>query len=537
MNDLPVDLLHWVLALLPILTLLVLLAVRRWQAPQAGPVGLAIGVIVALTIFQTPLETLAVGLARGLWDAIPILFVVWPALLLYRMGTAAGAFSALRQGISRFSKDETFLVLAFGWVLASFLQGIAGFGAPIAVCAPLLVALGVRPLYAVVIPLIGHAWANMFGTLAVGWLATLQVVDLQNEQVTAFETTLLLWIPNLLAGLTIAWLVGRRQALIHALPFVAVISVVQGGGQVALSLVTPVLSTFIAASIALLALYPLSLWKRYSEKTDLQEAPAMSDEADRSDEADQPEPPMSLAWSLAPYGLLTVLAVGTLLISPLEDRLGDLSLGFPLPEVTTGYDVETEQESQYAPFSPLTHPGTFLLIATAVGYLAYRSQGFFRTWSERTTTEPILKSTASDAIPASIAIVTFLALAQVMGVSGQTAVLALGISELAPAAVYAALANVIGVIGAFMTSSNTASNVLFAPLQDGVAESEELSQSAIIAAQSTGGAIGNAIAPANIVLGTSAAGIAGREGQVLRLTLPWVAVTSAITGAATLLLI
>lgn len=93
---------------------------------------------------------------------------MWPALLLYRVGDRAGAFVALREGIERFSRNELFLVLAFGWVFASFLQGIAGFGVPIAVVTPLLLALGVRPIYAVLIPLIGHAWANMFGTLAVG---------------------------------------------------------------------------------------------------------------------------------------------------------------------------------------------------------------------------------------------------------------------------------------------------------------------------------------------------------------------------------
>lgn len=534
--DLPVDLFHWLLALVPIALLLVLLAVLRWQAPQAGPVGLLAGVAIAVLAFQTPFETLAVGLARGLWDAVPILFVVWPALLLYRMGTAAGAFTALRIGIERFSRDSTFLVLAFGWVLASFLQGIAGFGAPIAVVSPLLVALGVRPVYAVAIPLIGHAWANMFGTLAVGWLATLQVVELEDQTTTAWQTAALLWIPNLLAGLTIAWLVGRRQALVHALPFIGVVSLLHGGIQLGLMFVTPILSTFLAATAALLALYPLSRWKRYSERTRLDDNRVMQDKDEGADE-DEADPPMSLGWALAPYGLLTVLAIGALIIPAVEEALSGVSLGFPLPSASTGFGVETEAASPYAPFEPFTHPGTFLLLATLGSFLLYRQRGYFSTWAERTEPQPVLRNTATDAVPASVAIVSFLTLAQVMGTSGQTDVLALGIAEVAPPLVFAAVANVIGVIGAFMTSSNTASNVLFAPLQDGVAASEDLPQSAIIAAQSTGGAIGNAIAPANIVLGTSTAGIAGKEGQVLRMTLPWVALTAALTGAATLLLV
>jgi lactate permease len=533
--DLPVDLGHWLIALAPIVILLILLAVLRWKAPEAGPVALFVTALSAILFFRTPFDTLSIALARGIWDSIPILLVVWPALLLYRMGTRAGAFTAIRVGISKFSKDDVFLIMAFGWVFASFVQGIAGFGAPIAVVAPLLVAIGVRPIYAVVIPLIGHAWANMFGTLAVGWLATLQVVDIENEVETAWKTSVLLWIPNILGGLAIAWIIGRMQAVVHALPFIIVISLIHGGGQVLLSLVTPVLSTFLAATAALIALYPLSRWSRYSDATEMKEQRAMKEGRKEGDEG--PKPVMSLPWALLPYGALTVLAVSALVIPPVERMLGGWQVGFPLPASGTGYGIENEATDAYAPFSPLTHPGTFLLLAALIGYVVYRQRGFFSQWQERTDPPPILRTTASDAIPASIAIISFLTLAQVLGQSGQTDVLALGISAVAPAMVFAAAANLIGVAGAFMTSSNTASNVLFAPLQDSVAQSEGLAQSGIIAAQSTGGAIGNAIAPANIVLGTSTAGASGSEGDVLRMTLPWVALAAVLTGGVTLFLV
>ncbi|MEX1267867.1 MAG: L-lactate permease, partial [Balneolaceae bacterium] len=207
-TQLPIDLIHWSLALLPLIVLLILLIGAQWKAPEAGPIGMFIAAGIAVFVYQTPAETLAIAGGKGVWDAIFILYVVWPALLLYRITQRAGGFDALRKGIERFSSNQLFLVLGFGWVFASFLQGIAGFGAPIAVVAPLLIALGVRPLYAVVIPLIGHAWANMFGTLAVGWLATLQVIELENETVTAFQTAILLWIPNLVSGVAIAWLFG-----------------------------------------------------------------------------------------------------------------------------------------------------------------------------------------------------------------------------------------------------------------------------------------------------------------------------------------
>ena len=187
-SHLPVDLLHWILALLPIVVLLVLLVLLRWTAPQAGPMGMFAAAAVALFAFATPWETVAVASAKGVWDAIFILYVVWPALLLYQVTDQAGGYDALRQGITRFSRNELFIVIALGWVFASFLQGIAGFGTPIAIVAPLLVAFGVRPVYAVAIPIIAHLWAKFFGTLGVGWFATLAVVDLANPAATAFQS-------------------------------------------------------------------------------------------------------------------------------------------------------------------------------------------------------------------------------------------------------------------------------------------------------------------------------------------------------------
>jgi lactate permease len=102
---------------------------------------------------------------------------------------------------------------------------------------------------------------------------------------------------------------------------------------------------------------------------------------------------------------------------------------------------------------------------------------------------------------------------------------------------YAGISSIIGALGAFMTSSSTASNVLFAGVQSDVAHLHALRPETIIAAQAAGSAYGNAIAPANIVLGTSIAGIKGQEGSVLRLTIPWTIVVAVLTGLATIALV
>lgn len=534
--QIPIDLLRWGLALLPIVVLMVLMVLLRWTAPQAGTVGMFAAAAIALFVFQTPLETLAVGGAKGVWDAVFILYVIWPALLLYQVTDQAGGYDALRRGITRFSRNELFVVIALGWVFSSFLQGIAGFGTPIAVVAPLLVAFGVRPVYAVAIPIIAHVWAKFFGTLAVGWLATLQVVDLTDQTATAFQAGLLLIIPVTLGGFTVVWMYGRWPAIRHAWPLVLIIAAIHGGGQAVLTLVDPVLSTFIPATVALIALYPLSRWKRYADMPDtITERPAMR--SDRAKEEVGHDAPMSFPMSFLPYGLLTALTIGVLVIEPVKQALGAFSVGLPFPAVTTGFGIVREAATPYSPFSPLTHPGTFLLITSLITWIVYRVWGYYRVQSKDKNGETVLGALFADAVPASVPVIAFLAMAQIMNHSGQNDVLALGIATVTSAYTFAFLASSIGALGAFMTSSSTSSNVLFSDLQQTVAELKSLPDASVIAAQSAGGAIGNAIAPANVVLGASTAGISGQEGAIIRKTLPWTIVTVLLTGAATVLLV
>jgi lactate permease len=536
--QLPIDVVRWGFALVPIVVLVVLLVVLRWTAAQAAAIGMFTAAAIAFFVFRTPAETLAVAGAKGVWDALFILAVVWPALLLYQVVNHAGGYDALRQGITRFSRNELFNLIALGWVFTSFVQGIDGFGTPIVVVAPILVAFGVRPVYAVAIPIIAHIWAKFFGTLGVGWLATLQVVSLAHPIQTAFESAVLITIQVVFGGFTIVWMYGRWPAVRHAWPAVLIISVIQAGGQMIVALYHPALAAFIPATAALIALYPLSLWRRYAEPAEgITERPAMRDA--RVSDMDVQDTPMALGMSFLPYILLTVIAVVVLTIEPIEKTLGALSVGVPFPLVTTGYGVQNAATAAYSPLAPLTHPGAFLVITAGITWLVYRTRGYFQKWASRGEGTPtgILRGTLDDAVPASVPIIGFLVMAKLMDHSGQNQVLALGISAVAPAYVFSFLSNGIGAIGAFMTSSSTSSNVLFSDLQQTIARLNGLPEATIIAAQSAGGAIGNAIAPANVVLGASTAGISGQEGEIIRKTLPWTIGAIVLTGVATIVMV
>lgn len=532
-------LMHWLLAALPIAALIVLMVAMRWTAQQAGTTGIFIASAVAVLAFATPLDTLAVASAKGVWDALFILYVIWPALLLYHVMSHSGGYDALRRGIELMSRNELFVIVALGWVFASFLQGIDGFGTPIAVVAPLLVAFGMRPVYAVAIPIIAHIWAKFYGTLGVGWLATLQVVDIDAATTasTALQAALLISIQAVLGGFTIVWLYGRWAAVRSGWPLVLIIAAIQGLGQVAAVYVDPVLAAFLPGTAALVALVPLSRWPRYREPdASIVDRPAMLDHACRK-RADA-EPPMGLWTALAPYGLLTVLALCVSMIDPLHSRLDSVAWGLAFPEVATGLGMSTAADAQYSALRPFSHPGAYILLTALLTFAVFHRRGYFRKWAEQHGEPPtrIVPALLEGAVPASIPIIAFLVMASIMKHSGQNLTLAMGIAAVAPTYVFAFLSNAIGILGAFMTSSSTSSQVIFSDVQMRLAQAKGLPVSTILAAQSAGGAIGNAIAPANVVMGASTAGIAGQEGEILRKTLPWTVLAFVLTGLATVLL-
>ena len=557
----PVDLLYWGLGVTPLALLLITLVVFRWKAQEAASVGMFAAVLIGATAYQMPLRDLAVASGKGIWDAVFVLYVIIPALIFYHVIDRAKGFDALREEIQKFTSNELFLVLGFGWVFVSFMQSISGFGTPIVVVAPILLALGVKPVYAVAIPLIGHAWANTFGTLGVAWLALETTAQIELVVLTALATGILLWIPNLAAGVTIAWIYGRKEAVTHALPMIVVISLVHGGGQLAgIVFWEPAFANFFAAGLGLIALAGLATVGRYATPSDaITVRPAMTgDGAIASDAkpgaiatdggvpadaggagaASTAEELMSLKLAALPFVALAAIAFVTAVIEPLGEALGSIEAGLAFPAVSTGFGVATEAAAPYDPFAPLTHPGTFLLISTLVAYATYRYYGYhdMGVSDGDAESETLTRSVLVTAIPASVAVVSFLVMAKVMDHSGQTLVLAQGIAEVATPNSYGFLSPLIGALGAFMTSSNTASNILFSGLQQETAATlGGLSEGWILGGQTAGGAVGNAMSPGNVILGTSAVGIVGKEGDVLRKTIPWVAAVAAMIGVVIVL--
>jgi lactate permease len=524
----------WLVAVAPLVAILVLLVGLRWKAASAAPVGFFLAVLAAFIFFQAPARNVALQSVKGVWDALFIIYVIVPALLLYQVSKRAGAFESLRHGIESVTPNNLLHVLGFGWVFASFLQGITGFGAPIAVTAPLLVAVGVRPIWAVIIPLIGHAWNNTFGTLAVAWEGLNLVTDIENPMLTAGLAAGMLLIGNLLAGFAIAWIYGRMRGVREGLLVILVISSIHGVGQVILAPLIPTLAGFVPGTLAVGALFLLARTKMYSGDSEVTDSPIMAEEnqieagkkAQHEGEKTAGEGDMSLFLALSPYLALIVLILVAQLIPPVTDVMEAFEIGLAFPELETGLNYTVEAQEAYSAFSPLTHPGTFLLAAAIFAYVLYRGRGYLADDEVRN----VFVQTVKSSIPSSIALLAFVPLALVMEGSGQILVLALGVGTVAPGPVYVFLSPLIGGLGSFMTSSNMTSNILLGPLQEQTAQTLELPEAVVLAGQTAGGAIANCMAPGNVLLGTGAVGEAGKEGDVIRVTVVYALIFLVLAG-------
>lgn len=167
------------MAAVPVALMFLLMLGCHWGVSGAAAVSMLASVAVGVFFYRAELPLISVEAAKGIWSALGILIVIWPAILIYEVTAQAGAFDAIRSAIAHVSPNRLLQILAIGWIFASFLQGVTGFGVPVAVIAPLLMAMGLRPVWAIVVPLLGQAWGNTFGTLAAAWDALAQQVSLR----------------------------------------------------------------------------------------------------------------------------------------------------------------------------------------------------------------------------------------------------------------------------------------------------------------------------------------------------------------------
>jgi lactate permease len=524
--NIPVNFATWGMAVLPIVVLVVLMTRFHWNATKAALVGLGIATFSALVFYKAEARMVAIEAAKGAWSALPILLVIATAILLYQVGRAASAFSVIKEGMSRLLPNELMLVLAIGWGFESFLQGITGFGVPVAVGAPLLIGIGVTPMYAILLSLLGPAWGNTFGTLALSWEALASSAGLASGSTeyyrAAFWASVFLLVWDLLIGMMICCLYGRGEAVRKGLPAVLAMAIVSGGGELVMSQLSPTLANFVPSAAGLIVLVLMGRMKMYREEWRVESSKIMVRQSNTSEDTKHPidateeEWPsdMTLLQAVLPYILLTIIALSILIVTPIHEFLGQFQISISVPETVTGYGYVNEASDAFSPITPFTHASMFLLISALAGLVYYQRLGRLPSGAAKN----IGVQTISMMKAPGMAVLLLVIMSKIMSGTGQTVVLAQGIAGVLGNK-YLILAPFVGMLGTFMTGSNMSSNILFGDFQMTTSSLLGVNAAAVLGAQTGGASVGAAISPSNIMLGSTTANCSGKEGEVLKIML------------------
>ena len=493
------NLINWLLALLPVLTVLLLMVGLGWGGSRAGLAGFAVALLLSLTVFGGGLELAAVAIGKSVFLAVDVLYIVWMALFFYNVTNEAGAVALIGRSLPRLTADRAAQSLLISWVFVSLLQGVGGFGVPVAVVAPLLVGLGYSATQSVIMAALGHGWAVTFGSLGTSFVALTAVTGLSGE-VLAHDAALVLGLAGFFSGALVAFVSAGWGGFLRSIPMLLIVGAVMGLTQwwIATKGMWTLGSTSGALAGAVVGvIYVLS--------------PLHGGRAQAAADAGG-ERPRSIALALAAYVILLLLAFSANLIDPLQQLLDTLRIQIEFPAVATSFGWQVPAESGRG-ISIFGHAGAILFYAGGIAFLLYRRAGYYEhpaVWRE------IWIKVRRSASKSTISILALVAMAALMTHSGMTQIIARGVSETFSALLYPLVAPFIGALGAFMTGSNTNSNVVFGALQQETATLLGLSVPVVLAGQTAGASLGSVLAPAKVIVGCSTVGLAGQEGPVIR---------------------
>jgi lactate permease len=515
-------------AVIPILVLFVLLAGLRMAAQWASLVTLAVALVIAVVVYGMPIDlalnSTLLGICFGLF---PIVWIVINAIFIYNVIVDTGLFDTIRDSLAGVSNDRRIQVVLIAFVFGALLEATAGFGTPVAITASLMAGLGFEALYAAALALLANTAPVAFGGFGIPILTGASVAGLDTlelSQMVGRQTPLLALV---IPGMLVTVMAGFRRML-EVWPVIAVSGIAFAGTQFVVSNVLgPELADLLAALITVVAVVGLLSFWRPSSEWHFENEPA----AEERESYDTPPLGRTIyAWS--PFIIIVALFL-LVQVPPIKDAVGGVqtAVNFPsaavdpttgLPVVPwPGLDGQVEQQPpvvpKAAPYSAsyatnwLSAAGTIILIADIIA-LAVLRVGPGRALR-------IYGRTLKQLWSAILTIASILGLAYLLNYSGVT--YTLGLAFAATGVLFPFFASFIGWLGVALTGSDTSSNALFANLQKVTAQQIGVSPNLTVGANSSGGVLGKMISPQNLAVGTSATGLQGREGDLLRLVLKW----------------
>ncbi|MCC9156556.1 L-lactate permease [Streptomyces parvulus] len=494
-------------AALPLVIVLVLLGGVRMKAHLAGLTGLLAAVLVAWLAYGMPLDQTASSAVQGaVFGLFPILWIVVNALWVYRMTVRTRHFDILRRSFGRLSDDPRIQALVVAFCFGALLEALAGFGAPVAICSVMLVALGFDPVRAAVVSLVANTAPVAFGAMGTPVVTLAQVTGLPLDDVASVvgrQTPLLaLIVPLLLVGL-VDGRRGLRETWVPAMACGVAFAVAQFVASNYFSAQLADIAAALAGAGALVAV-------PHSRRPAAEPVRASVLTGARSEELDEEDPGREVLRAYAPYALIVAI-FSVAQIPAVKDWLAGATQTYDWPFLDVA-DSEGDPVGGNVFSWPIVSTGGTLVLfaglATAV-VLGVHARVAVKEWL----------ATVHELRFAILTVTSVLALAYVMNLSGQAATI--GHFVAAAGAGLAFLSPVLGWFGVAVSGSDTSANALFGALQVTAARESGLSPELLAAANSSGGVLGKMISPQNLTIACAAVGLAGREGDLLRKVLPW----------------
>ncbi|TKJ89073.1 L-lactate permease [Erwinia persicina] len=521
------------IAAIPILFFFFALIKLKLKGYLAATITVVLALMVALFLYRMPVDralaSVVYGFFYGLW---PIAWIIITAVFVYKISVKTGQFDIIRASILSITPDQRLQMLIVGFSFGAFLEGAAGFGAPVAITAALLVGLGFNPLYAAGLCLIVNTAPVAFGAMGIPIIVAGQVTGLDSfeigqmvgRQLPFLTMIVLFWIMAIMDG----W-----RGIKETWP-----AVIVAGGSFALAqylssnFLGPELPDIISSLVSLVCLTLfLRVWKpvrifRFKPADNAAEQPLVVEKYRTGQIIRAWMPFLFLTatvtlWSIPPFKAL--FAPG--------GALYDLVVNIPIPfldKLVAKMPPVVSAVTPYAAvfkFDWLSATGTAIIVAAliAIVYLKMKPADALSTF----------RSTLKELALPIYSIGMVLAFAFISNYSGLSATLALALAHTGPAFTF--FSPFLGWLGVFLTGSDTSSNALFAALQATTAQQIGVSDLLLVAANTTGGVTGKMISPQSIAIACAAVGLVGKESDLFRFTVKHSLIFTCMVGVITTL--
>lgn len=522
------------LAALPLILLFLLLGVFKVKAWLSALIGLAASIAVAIIGWGMPAAMAFSATAEGaFYGAFPIMWILVNAIWVYQLSVITGWFESLGQLIRSISDDQRVLAILIAFCFGALMEALAGFGAPVAISAAMLMAAGMKPVKSAVVSLLANTAPVAFGAMGAPIIALSGAVSSTHPELTTHVLSQMAGRQTpfvaAIVPLVLVFLVDGWRGVRQTWPVALTAGVVFGIAQFITANYITVEITDVVASLVTIAvvLVMLRFWKPSNPlPLDHSVIPEEEAEALKSGKlAHYPEITATGArriWgAIAPYAII-IIVFSISQIPAVKAWL--LSIGqvkFPWPGLNAvgedGKMASTILNAAGKPvatiftFDHLRATGTLLLLSGIITCFVYKVKAKDAVQAYVTTIKQ-LKFTI-------VTVLSVLALAYVMNLSGQTA--SLGNALAAVGSAFALMSPVIGWVGVAITGSDTSANALFGLLQVTAAEKAGLDPVLMAAANSSGGVMGKMISPQNLAVAAAAVGMIHREGDIFRKVVLW----------------